>query len=210
MNLYQSVDQEWLISEDFDLSGTSNDELVIEVAVTNWTFSGTSTAADTDTMGSDDQVDLMVSTDNGATWSSIFTWTLANQPAVTGTRETIDISAYTGITRFAIYATDGAVDDTEDYDFHVGVFEIDASASVDNTQELEFTYYPNPTVDIVNISAVNTIDSIVVTNLSGQQVVSYKPASQNAVVDLSTYSTGMYLLQVSSNGATKTVRVIKE
>ncbi|PQJ17273.1 T9SS-dependent choice-of-anchor J family protein [Nonlabens tegetincola] len=210
MNLYQSVDQEWLISEDFDLSGTSNDELVIEVAVTNWTSSGTSTASDTDTMGSDDQVDLMVSTDNGATWSSIFTWTLANQPAVTGTRETIDISAYTGITRFAIYATDGAVDDTEDYDFHVGVFEIDASASVDNTQELGFTYYPNPTVDIVNISAVNTIDSIVVTNLSGQQVVSYKPASQNAVVDLSTYSTGMYLLQVTSNGATKTVRVIKD
>ena len=65
-------------------------------------------------------------------------------------------------------------------------------------------------MDIVNISAVNTIESIVVTNLSGQQVVSYKPASQNAVVDLSTYSTGMYLLQVSSNGATKSVRVIKE
>ncbi|WP_338349943.1 fibronectin type III domain-containing protein [Nonlabens tegetincola] len=210
LNLFQNVDQEWLISEDFDLSGTSNDELTIEVAVTDWTTSGISDATDTDTMGSDDQVDLLVSTDNGVTWTSLFTWTVANQPAVTGTREIIDISAYSGITRFAIYATDGAVDDVEDYDFHVGVFEIDAAASVDNTQELGFTYYPNPTVDVVNINAVNTIDSVTVTNLSGQRVVSLKPASQNAVIDLSTYSTGMYLIQVTSNGATKTVRVIKE
>nr|WP_179944256.1 fibronectin type III domain-containing protein [Nonlabens ulvanivorans] len=123
INLFSDNDREWLVTEEFDLSSGSL-ELQIQVALTDWTSSGISDATDTASMGSDDQVDLLITTDNGGTWLSIDNWNTTNEPSVTGSDYNYDLSSYTGVVRFAFFASDGSTDDSEDYDFHIGKFEI--------------------------------------------------------------------------------------
>jgi hypothetical protein len=124
INLYFNNDQEWLLSPVFDLSTGGPYQLDMNVAVTNWNAGTTD-----DTMGSDDEVQLLMSTDGGSTWSNLTTWNAANEPPVGGIAYVEDLTAITGNIQFAIYATDGATDDSEDYDFHIGRFEVRAIPS---------------------------------------------------------------------------------
>ena len=76
-------------------------------------------------MGSDDTVQVLISSDTGLTWTALETWDVNNEPPTLGQTYTIDLSAYTGTSYiFAIWATDGSVNDIEDYDFHIGNFSI--------------------------------------------------------------------------------------
>ncbi|WP_431137648.1 fibronectin type III domain-containing protein, partial [Psychroserpens mesophilus] len=119
INLYSNVDREWLVSPPFDLSAGGY-QLVVNVAVTNW---NSSTVADV--MGSDDEVQLVMSTDNGATWTNLTTWTAADALQPSGTDYLEDLTGVTGSNvLFAIMASDGTVDDNQDYDFHIGRFEV--------------------------------------------------------------------------------------
>ena len=120
INLYDfSDDREWLLSPVFDLSADGY-ELIVNVGVTNW---NSSTVADA--MGSDDEVRLLQSIDGGTTWTTLTTWTAADALQPSGTSYTEDLTGTTGTdVRFAIWASDGIVDDPEDYDFHIGEFEV--------------------------------------------------------------------------------------
>jgi hypothetical protein len=213
INLFGSTDQEWLISGEYDLTGTTNDFLTIETAVTNWNNS-----AQTDTMGSDDEVQLLVTTDAGATWINLFTWNVQNQPEQSGTREYINISAYSGIAQFAIFATDGATNDAEDYDFHVGTLIIDATAgngSVELTNEISL--YPNPVSgDVLNIKWSNAgVDTtnVIVHNSLGQQVMSREVSLTSQGFELNgmtALSRGLYFVTISASGENTTLKFIKE
>ncbi len=128
VNLYDNNRKEWLVSPSFDLSG-GNAVLNVLVAVTKYKYSGIYTAEDVENMGSDDEVQLLISEDDGETWTAITTWNATNQPIATGTENTFDLSSYTGTVKFAIYAMDGISNDEEDYEFHLGKFEITASST---------------------------------------------------------------------------------
>lgn len=118
INLFTTNRDEWLMSPVFNLSAGGY-ELGLDVAVTNYNSSGP------DVMGSDDSVRIMESINGGASWTMLYSWSLANQPAHTGEHITLDISALTEPqVQFAIFATDGPVDDSEDYDFFVDNFSI--------------------------------------------------------------------------------------
>ncbi|WP_438962847.1 T9SS type A sorting domain-containing protein, partial [Nonlabens sp.] len=219
INLWQNVDREWLISESYDLSSLTTKILTVEVAVTDYAFTGTSTAADTDVMGSDDSVDLLVTDDGGMTWTSIQTWNAANQPAVDGERVFIDLAAYSGIVQFAFLASDGTVDDMEDYDFHVGVFVVDATAgNGDVALQNAVSLYPNPvTGDTMTINLGTTPASqvgITIYNTLGQEVMtrSYNSVSNNTIVveNLSSLTTGVYLVNIATGDATAVKRFIKK
>lgn len=119
MNLYNTGDEDWMLSPTFDLSAGGPWELNIEAGVTGYN----NTAFEQ--MGSDDIVQIAVSTDGGAIWTVIHTWDATNQPSETGEFLQLDLSAYTGASNiFGIWATEGSVDDLEDFDFHIGSFEI--------------------------------------------------------------------------------------
>ncbi|MGJ8683930.1 MAG: choice-of-anchor J domain-containing protein [Nonlabens sp.] len=219
MNLYRQGDREWLISETYDLSSLTTKILTIEVAVTDYTFSGTSTAADTGVMGSDDTVDLLVTTDNGVTWTSLDTWNAANQPAVIGDSYFYDLAAYTGTVQFAFLASDGAVDDLEDFDFHVSRFVVDATAG-NNDAVLENTVslYPNPvsgdtmTINLGNVPVSDA--SIMIYNTLGQEVMyrNFNNVSNSTLVvdNLSSLTTGVYLVHISNGSSTTVKRFIKQ
>ena len=70
-------------------------------------------------------------------------------------------------------------------------------------------FYPNPVKDVLTVSHSEAISSLKLYNLVGQQVLS-KTANTNEVkVDVSALPLGTYLLEISSEGKTKTVKVIK-
>jgi len=117
-NLYNTGDEDWLLTPTFDLSAGGY-EINFDVAVTEW--GNTNPSA----MGSDDQVLLMQSLDGGTTWTTLITYDAANTPSNTGDNVTVDISAETSaMAMFAFWANEGAIDDTEDYDFFIDNFAV--------------------------------------------------------------------------------------
>lgn len=81
---------DWIISPGFLASAST----VLEFDAAYATFSG---APSTTPMGSDDSVCIMVSTDCGATWTPVFTFTDANKPSSSGTNFIVNLGV-TGLT----------------------------------------------------------------------------------------------------------------
>jgi|GEM_PF-834320 len=120
LNLFTDNREDWLISPIFDLSG-GDYQLKYIAAVTDF---ANGNVPEGNGMGSDDEVQVLITEDNGVTWTALRTYNQSDFPSETGDLETIDLSAYNGNVRFAFWGTDGAVDDTEDYDFFIDEFEV--------------------------------------------------------------------------------------
>lgn len=73
----------------------------------------------------------------------------------------------------------------------------------------KFTYYPNPTSGMLSLESVNNIDSVVVFNLMGQQVISTTLGDTSGQIDLSGLSTGTYIMKVSADGQIDTFKIVK-
>ncbi|WP_274476468.1 fibronectin type III domain-containing protein [Mangrovimonas aestuarii] len=118
-NFYNANDTgDWLISPYIDLSGGIC-ELTFDLGIT--AFSGTANSA----MGSDDELKLLVTTDGGANWTTLMTWDVNNPPSNTGSQIVVDLTSYNNAyTKFAFWATEGTVDDAEDYNVYVDNFEV--------------------------------------------------------------------------------------
>ncbi|TYC17949.1 T9SS type A sorting domain-containing protein [Bizionia gelidisalsuginis] len=211
INLYFNTDREWLISPVYDLSASTDQMLKVNVAVTNYSSSSTPTTVG-DTMGSDDEVQLLMTIDNGATWTNLTTWNVGNQPSVNGTEFLADLAAVSGNVQFALWASDGTVNDSEDYDFHVGEFEItDSTLSTSSfNTENNFSYYPNPVENTLSLKGIKNIQNIAVLNMLGQEVLRVAPNAINSEVDMSNLQSGAYFVKVTIENATKTIKIIKE
>ncbi|MBT0608266.1 T9SS type A sorting domain-containing protein [Aequorivita echinoideorum] len=72
-----------------------------------------------------------------------------------------------------------------------------------------FSVYPNPVKDILNISSKAAVDSVVVYDILGKQVLSAQPNAISPKVDMSGLTSGAYLVNVTIGNASKTVKVIK-
>lgn len=76
----------------------------------------------------------------------------------------------------------------------------------------DFSIYPNPVKDIVNIYSEKTIKSLSIFETSGKLMMSEKSIDKNNIkIDLSMLATGVYLGNVTLNdGMTKTFKIIKK
>lgn len=125
INLYTTGRKGWLVSPAFNLSAGGY-RLKFDYGLTG--FAVTTPSA----MGSDDVVQLLVSTNGGTTWDVLQTWNSANAPTNTANTYILNLSAYTGNSViFAMYGSDGTVDDTEDYDFFVDNFIVESIPACD-------------------------------------------------------------------------------
>ena len=70
--------------------------------------------------------------------------------------------------------------------------------------------YPNPTRNILNITYNQEISNVEVYNLVGQSVANITPNANEGQIDMSNLASGAYFVKVTSNNATRTVKVIKE
>lgn len=120
INLYQSGNNDWLISPIITLTSGSNFTAEFDFAITAYA------TTDSTVLGSDDVVYFLISDDNGTTWTTLHSWTAADDVVdPTGEHYTFDLTTYDGMNvTFAFLGSDGLVDDTEDNDIFVDNFEV--------------------------------------------------------------------------------------
>lgn len=88
------------------------------------------------------------------------------------------------------------------YDASLGTSEIVTSAN-------DVKVYPNPFVDILNISNIKDIKNVTVTDMSGRIVKTI--ANPSRELNLSTLKSGMYILKLDyKDGTSKTVKAVKK
>jgi len=82
--------------------------------------------------------------------------------------------------------------------------------AVNDMNSFDFTYYPNPVKDYLNIESHKSIENISVHNLAGQSVLSGVKAADGKV-NMSSLSAGVYVFRVTLEGRqVETFKVIKK
>jgi hypothetical protein len=93
--------------------------------------------------------------------------------------------------------------------FGINVIDNDVLAS--NTfDSAGFSTYPNPVIDILNLSYSKNIDKVQIMNLLGQEVIVKSINTTDAKVDMSALASGTYLVKVTSDNQIKAIKVIKQ
>ncbi len=72
-----------------------------------------------------------------------------------------------------------------------------------------FSIYPNPVQNVLNIKSATNIDSVVVYDILGKIVLQENPAKVSPSIDMSSLTSGAYLVKVTIGNASKTVKVLK-
>lgn len=172
INLYTTTRNEWIIGPKF--TAASNTQLKFKAAVTDW-----NSIVNPDAMGSDDKVRVMVSLDCGVSWSSIYQLDASSGLTVTLTEFTVPLSAYAGSDIIiAFYATDGPIDDAEDYDFHLDDILIENLVNM--------TYSSSTTTQNISNVLIGATDQQVI----GVQIVTTGSASPISVTKFTVNANG--------------------
>ncbi len=82
--------------------------------------------------------------------------------------------------------------------------------SNDNFTFANLTYFPNPVKNNLTISNNSVIDSVEITSVLGQQMLSQKANSFQTEVNLSVLLSGVYFVKVTSEGQEKIIKIVKE
>ncbi len=87
----------------------------------------------------------------------------------------------------------------------------DGSLSAPSFDNANFTYYPNPVKDLLNLSYVSNILKVVVVNVLGQQMITANVNATKGQLDLSALASGTYLVKITTeDNLEKTIKVIKQ
>ncbi len=100
------------------------------------------------------------------------------------------------------------IPDATNSQFQIAAY--DASLSRSTFDASKFNYYPNPVKNVLNLSYSKNISKVQVTNLLGQEVIANTMNAAQTQVDLSKLATGTYLVKVTADNETSTIKVIKE
>jgi len=74
-----------------------------------------------------------------------------------------------------------------------------------------FKLYPNPANDVINVSnAADAIEKVIITDMNGRVVKSVVLGVNDAQINISELSKGVYFLQATSNGASVTEKIVKK
>lgn len=100
------------------------------------------------------------------------------------------------------------------FDSSEGPFVLDVSGTatlnVNSFDASSFKAYPNPVTNVLNISYSSEISSVEVFNMLGQKVMTKALNVANAQVDMSNLNAGTYMVKVTADGLTKSIKVVKQ
>ncbi|NUY80251.1 T9SS type A sorting domain-containing protein [Flavobacterium sp. MAH-1] len=80
---------------------------------------------------------------------------------------------------------------------------------VNDTQNIDFTYYPNPAKDAVNIVSRTEITNVEVYNVAGQLLYANKANTLETKVDISAYATGTYFFKLKFGEYSANFKIMK-
>jgi hypothetical protein len=206
INIYGTSVDEYLITPKFDLSGGTY-YLNADLALTIW---NTSTSSSLDP---DDYLALLVTQDDGATWTELARWdensTLTPEGAP---MDEITLSGYNNETYFAFYAfsdTSGVDNDLFIDNFQITATSLSDTAGVEDESLVTLNVYPNPASDVLNISAQNTINTVEIFNVLGQKVITMQVENTSAEINVSNLNAGIYLIKYEINNSISTKKFVK-
>lgn len=78
-----------------------------------------------------------------------------------------------------------------------------------NLSDQGLIFYPNPAKDVINFKLDEEIESINITNIYGQEVLSKQINSNEFVLDISYLSNGTYIVKLNQNRNSKNIKLIK-
>lgn len=132
------------------------------------------------------------------------TWFASEADALAGTNALpLDTPLVSGETYYAVNIVAGCLSDPL-------AVTVTITLSLNDFDDSNFSFHPNPTNDILFLDYNKTISEVVISNILGQ-VVRVQKANSNAVeIDMSTLSKATYLVKIVSEGHSKTVKVIKQ
>lgn len=119
------------------------------------------------------------------------------------TSQTPGSTLYIGVWKYGTTAPSATVNG-----FRISAY--DASLGNNLFDNANFSYYPNPVKNTLNLSYNQEILNVEVFNLLGQKVSSNVINANAAQIDMSNLSKGAYIVKVSSNNQLKTIKVIKD
>src|SRR5690554_161392 len=82
--------------------------------------------------------------------------------------------------------------------------------SVEDFETTSFVIHPNPATNQVSINAPSVIKEVKVMNMLGQEVMVINPDASDVQIDISTLTSGNYLLNISDENTTQVKRLIKK
>ena len=84
-----------------------------------------------------------------------------------------------------------------------------ASLGVSENALAGFSFYPNPSTEVLSLKSANSIESVAIFNLLGQQVISSKIGATTSDINVSGLAAGTYIMKVTVDGQTGTYKVLK-
>lgn len=115
----------------------------------------------------------------------------------------IDTQLQSGYTYYAVRAQNNC------YSAPFAVL-VTVALGVEKQDFTNLVVYPNPVKEQLTLSNTDEISALKFFNIIGQEVLSLSPHSSIVVVDMTSLSTGIYLIQVNTEIGSKIVKVHKE
>ena len=135
---------------------------------------------------------------------------LADHPDVTGGIPQNGIVTFTPEVAGVYYFGFNAYSAPGQWQLLVDNIVVDMILSNGDFEKDGFAYYPNPVKNTLNLSYKQNISEVSIFNLLGQKVLTKTIGAANAQVDMSSLSAGSYIVKVTADNQTKTIKVIKE
>jgi hypothetical protein len=82
--------------------------------------------------------------------------------------------------------------------------------SVSDDEIEGFKYYPNPVTNLLNISANDDIQNVIIFDISAKQVVNTQPNSLETQVDFSILKPGIYFVKVKIANKMTAFKIVKK
>ncbi|MBI9068299.1 MAG: choice-of-anchor J domain-containing protein [Salinivirgaceae bacterium] len=141
VNIYETSVDEWLVSPSINLGTEGNAQIEFDLALTPYT--GTASA----NLGSDDKFAVVISTDDGTTWSStniLIEYGDGDAISNTGDHISINLSAYTGIVKIGFYGESTVTGG----DINVFIDNFEISEIIPSFDKTDYLYSLNTKEDI--------------------------------------------------------------
>jgi hypothetical protein len=122
-----------------------------------------------------------------------------------GLQSQVEFVALAGET-YSVYVTGFAAS--------AGLFNLNTTCEeilgLDNNTIEGFTFYPNPSSDVINLNATENIERVTIYNMLGQKVLDQNINATSSQLDVANLVTGTYLMEVYAGGKTASHKVIKK
>lgn len=222
---HDNLTKSYLVSQCYDLSILSNPELKFDMAFQledDWDIVYMEYSSDQgltwNLLGSASDLNWYTSATTSGQNNTCFNcpggqWTGTNPQYANFNEYSYDLSAFNNETnimfRFVFHSDQSVVEEGAIVDNFVITGNV---LSVNEFETASFLIHPNPSKGIFNIKTQNNQDfDIDVYDITGKNIVSIvkaKPQNTNFVLDLSSYSTGVYIVNIMTEQAVLTKKLI--